>query len=130
MWVDIYKFIHISCMLTLCGLILVNTVLSMQKDQKLASSIKLDLFCFITIACLYFTGAMLVIPKGFTFITPWINAAFAFVSVISIQIGLGIYLKTFYFNKVKWLISLNYSVMLIILIAIIHDAVTKHTLWQ
>ena len=128
MWINIYKFLHILSMLCLCALILFNTAQAFGQKQY-QTTVKLDALCFVFIACLYLTGAALVMPKGFTFSTPWIQAAFAFISILSIQIGLSIYLKLFNFSKLKTILNLNYTLMLLILVVIIHDAVTKHTLW-
>lgn len=128
MWVELLKFMHIVCALTLTGVILFNGVMSFKTTDT--TLVKFDVLGLGAAILLYLTGASLVAPKGFTFATPWISAAFMFLAILAIQFGATIYAKSFGFNKLNRLINLNYIIMIVIAIAIIHDAVSKHTLWQ
>jgi uncharacterized membrane protein YozB (DUF420 family) len=68
------------------------------------------------------TGTLLVHPKNFTFHTPWIKAAY----LLLIAFSLGILmLKKYIINP--YLLRFSYFILLIILIFITHDAVTKTT---
>lgn len=128
MLIDILKFLHILCALTLFGLVLFNLISLLITPKKMLS-IHTDYFSVIVMIILFVTASFLVIPKGYTFATPWINIAFTFLTLIMIQMCLSIYLKIKK-NHLKKLLTLNYGVMVIILMMIIHDAVSKHTLWQ
>lgn len=129
MSLEIIKFIHIVFALLLFGMVFFNlayTIRSTSANTLLATE-------YIGIAAamiMLVTGGMLVIPKGYLFTTPWINAAFVFLTVVICQIGLSIYLKSHDNQKLNKFLTLNYIVMIIIIVGIIHDAVTKHTLWQ
>jgi uncharacterized membrane protein SirB2 len=69
------------------------------------------------------TGTLLVYPKHFTFHTPWIQAAYLLVTIFSLGI-LTLQKK----NKIPRLIKLfSYLILIVILIGVIHDAVTKST---
>ena len=136
MIIAVIKFLHLFCALTLFALMLFNFVALVTK--KTALSCKTDYAALTVILLLFITASFLVVPKGYTFATPWINAAFTFLTVISLQLGLAIYFKKFRdrFSRRRphgtsyRIITINYAIILLILIAIIHDAVVKHTIWQ
>lgn len=127
MLIDSLKFLHILCALTLFGCVLFNFVTSFIAPKKMLS-VNIDYLSLVIIIVLFITASFLVIPKGYTFATPWINVAFTFLTIVMIQMCIVIYLKVKK-NCLKNLLTLNYGIMLIILVMIIHDAVTKHTLW-
>lgn len=77
-----------------------------------------------------FTGGFLVVPKGYQITTPWITAAFILVTLVIGLIGLSILIKSCGNKQLNKLLTLNYSLIAICLIALVHDAVSKHTLWQ
>lgn len=72
------------------------------------------------------TGTLLVYPKHFTFHTPWIQAAYLFVALFCLAIIGLIYLKKKQ-TSVSWVINLGYFVLVIVLMLVVHDAVTKIT---
>ena len=127
MIIEFIKFLHLLCALTLFGLILFNFFVLAVK--KVALSYKTDYAALFVILVLFVTASFLVIPKGYTFATPWVNAAFTFLTVVSAQLGLAIYLKKSPSPSSSGC-SLNYALILLILSIIIHDAVVKHTIWQ
>jgi hypothetical protein len=81
------------------------------------------------------TGTLLVIPKHFTFHTPWIQAAYVLLMIFGLGIAsLALLKKKRLFQKDRvisrkerlgWQVA--YLILIIILIGIIHDAVTKTT---
>ncbi len=71
------------------------------------------------------TGTLLVYPKHYTFHTPWIQAAY----VLAVLFGAGVWmLKKFPQNR--WVSHTGYVFLMILLIGIIHDAVTKTAFWS
>ncbi|MCW5589554.1 MAG: hypothetical protein KIT27_07820 [Legionellales bacterium] len=99
---------------------------------------QLDYFIYGVIVLLILTGTLLVYPKGFTFHTPWIIAAYFLLGINSILLFLTAYLrKKAEVQQQRWQsislgMWLTYHALQIILIVsfvlIIHDAVTKQTL--
>ncbi len=77
-----------------------------------------------------FSGGFLVVPKGYQISTPWITVAFVLVTLVIAFIGLSILIKSRANIRLNKLLTLNYSLVAIFLIALVHDAVSKHTLWQ
>jgi len=90
------------------------------------------------VLCLFamITGTLLVIPKHFTFHTPWIQAAY----LLLLCAGLGIFSLILlkkkrilkkgnepFSRKERAVWQFAYFVLAIVLIGIIHDAVTKTT---
>ena len=128
MLIEVLKFLHILCALTLFGIILFNLAhqLTVKKNTL---SISTDYLSLLIIVLLFGTASFLVIPKGYTFATPWINMAFTLLTLITLQVCLSLYVKI---KKphLRNMLTLNYGIIIIMLIMIIHDAVTKHTLWQ
>lgn len=136
MLVNLIKFIHLLCVLGLVGCVLFCTAtIIFRKTAGIEHSISQQLgrfsraiLGFSGVAML--TGTLLVYPKAFTFHTPWIQAAYILVLsfiltvvLLKRQIGPG---KTMTPNKCV-LFQLAYLGLFILLIVIIHDAVTKTT---
>lgn len=128
MIIEILKFLHLLFALTLFGLVLFNFSTQLS-SRKMSLSYKTDYFSLVVVLLLFITASFLVVPKGYTFATPWINTAFTLLTVITIQLFLSVYFKKKKSMLKKFLLA-NYGIMIIILIMIVHDAVTKHTLWQ
>ena len=72
------------------------------------------------------TGTLLIYPKHFTFHAPWIEAAYLLAFILGTLVFLLLYTKRS-FNLNRWLWRGIYIVFTMILIGIIHDAVTKTT---
>jgi hypothetical protein len=88
------------------------------------------LISFITMA----TGTLLVLPKHFTFHTPWIQAAYVLTTLYSLSIITLIFFRKKRRVKMagdkltqgqQYLWRLAYLALLFILILVVHDAVTK-----
>lgn len=73
------------------------------------------------------TGSLLVHPQKFTFHTHWILAAYLLVFIFSIGILFLIFLNKKQFWGKKKLESLVYFGLIILLILVVQDAVTKTT---
>lgn len=138
--VDIVKFLHLLLVLGLVGSLVASYYFSCVSFRRADISLKqatmryalmIDRISFICMFFLFATGSMLVIPKGFTFKTPWINAAYILLTVAAgLQVWLykikqrlldrGQFKVTIIMHSVFWL-------TVVIYIGIIHDAVTKMT---
>lgn len=78
---------------------------------------------FISLVALI-TGTLLVVPKHFTFHTPWIQAAYLLITLF----GLSIFLLIKYGSRLKPILQkLIYMTLILALVCVIHDAVTKTT---
>lgn len=118
MLIHIIKFIHILFALGLLSLTLCCVVSS--DTLKLGRFNKTLLYMS---PFLILTGTLLVYPKGFTFHTPWILAAYLFIIIFCAGIGFLLINK----NMTRWVRCIIYLILLTILIFITHDAVTKNT---
>ncbi len=131
MFVSILKFIHLLFALGLLGLAICCLVLISSKKSLIVSEVQINLFTSINKIMLGFalfaalTGTLLVYPKHFTFHTPWVIAAYLLVIVFCLLISVLLILK----NKQRqhWLWWWIYTVLPILLIVMVHDAVTKST---
>lgn len=122
MLVNVTKFIHLIATLGLLGLAISCVALVGSKRFDLITrynKIMLALTCFAIL-----TGTLLIYPKGFTYHTPWIQAAYIFSTIFCLGLLLLIYLHKY---QQRWLWCLSYLLLIIILIGIVHDAVLKTT---
>jgi hypothetical protein len=111
MLIHLTKFIHVLLALSL----LITTFFCLASN-----SIKNHKLILILSLVAAITGTLLVYPAHFTFHTPWIKAAYVLLGIFTLVI-LG--LMRFKLKKITLIILLA-----ILLIFIIHDAVTKTTL--
>lgn len=81
---------------------------------------------YFSIAALI-TGVLLVYPTHFTFHTAWIKAAFLLVFVFCTGILILFLIKNKIALKNLWFWRVMYLALVVILILITHDAVTKTT---
>lgn len=131
MLIHFLKFFHVLITVGLLGSALYCLILIFSKKAAPAHCVQHDqvtcmnkiMLLLLVLAML--TGTFLVYPKQFTFHTHWIQAAY-FLSLLCI---FGISLLILFKKKIKmrsvWMFS--YLVLIVILIGIIHDAVTKST---
>jgi uncharacterized membrane protein SirB2 len=121
--IDIIKFAHILFALSLLGLTAYCLSLTNTKHQTRLVFFNKNLLIISVLALL--TGSLLVYPKHFTFHTPWIQAAYLLIIIYGIMLGLFIVFS----KKIAqaWIWRCFYITLIVILILIIHDAVTKHT---
>lgn len=127
------KFIHVLVALSLLGLAVYCMTLTASRKYAMANAyqqhkiLRLHRLMLLIVALAMLTGTFLVYPKNFTFHTPWIRAAY----LLSLIFAAGILLLTFLKKKTKtpqrlaWLFF--YFMLSLILIGIVHDAVTKTT---
>ncbi len=127
MLVYVLKFVHLLLTLSLLGSTLFCVILASfnvhpERHTLIARFSRLMLWLLL-FALL--TGTLLVYPKHFTFHTPWIQAAYILVFLS------GTLLSAIYFSRKKTLprgvMYAGFFVLLTILIAVVHDAVTKTT---
>ena len=128
MLINLIKFIHILLTLGLFGLtaycltFISSSHFTQTKNDSLTYLNKIILI-FAFFAAM--TGTLLVYPKHFTFHTPWILAAYVLVFVYSLGVcALILFRKQ---RKYRWLWYCVYGILILILVAVIHDAVTKNT---
>jgi uncharacterized membrane protein YozB (DUF420 family) len=121
MLIDLIKFIHLLITLSLLGLTFhcVTT-----KDTLNLKRINITLFCLGVFAIL--TGTLLVYPKHFTFHTPWIQAAYVLVVSFCLCVGAMIFFPQKSYTRKSFLRGV-YFILLMLLVVVIHDAVTKTT---
>lgn len=108
------KFLHLLCVLGLLGLT-VHCVTSKGTLQYLRIQTSLLILALLGVI----TGTLLVHPRHFTFHTHWIIAAY----VLMISFIVSISLLFFYKKNSRWI----YLLLSILLVIVIHDAVTKST---
>lgn len=129
MFVVFIKFLHIVFMLILFSTVLFNFAYNL--TQKNANTLVIPDYIG-TAAALFalFTGGFLITPKGYQVTTPWITLAFILVTTIITLIGFSVLVKSRKNKQFNILLTLNYSIMIVCLIGLVHDAVSKHTIWQ
>lgn len=93
--------------------------------QNTVSRFNKALLCFALLAMT--SGTILVYPKHYTFHTPWIMAAYLMVLIF---VGVVLMLMMLKKKSVRWLWMGVYLFLLLPLVVLIHDAVSKTTvLW-
>lgn len=120
------KFFHILIALSLTGTVIYSlTVTKGSSSQKTLHRLNITLLILCPLAIL--TGTFLVLHH-YTFHVAWIQAAYFLISVFALITILFIVFK----EKItkKWVQRLIYSILLILLIMITHDAVTKDTFFK
>jgi len=127
--IEVLKFIHLLLTLSLLGSTLFCLILISLKKRVLIHSphddiiIRLNRIMLWLLVFAVLTGTLLVYPKHFTFHTPWIKAAYLLVFLFGTLVSL---LTTFRKkNMWRWSTGLGYLMLIMMLIGIVHDAVTK-----
>ena len=130
MLIAVLKFIHLLLTLGLLGSAVCCLLLAgLQKFS--AYSIQTNLLTTLNRTMLWLlvfaavTGTLLVYPKHFTFHTPWIQAAYLLVFLCGTLISLLLALR----EKRQWasFSPVSYLCLLVLLIMVVHDAVSKTT---
>lgn len=130
MFIDVIKFIHVMLALSLLGLVATHALRSRAMGHAIVSEhvngfirhiIPLSLLALLT-------GTLLVYPKHFTYHTPWIEAAYTLL-ITFILIWFALHFLAKRRAIPRWLGSFIYIISLVILLGIIHDAVTKTVLF-
>lgn len=121
--INFIKFIHLLFALGLLGLVMRNAILTGPKRQEY----RFEKIMLVLALCALLTGTLLVYPKNFTFHTPWIQAAYTLVSIFCLIIFGNISFKKNNLHP-HWIMNVSYSLLMILLVFVVHDAVTKTTL--
>jgi hypothetical protein len=131
MLIHLLKFIHLICVLSLLGATAYCLLLIVSKKFSLANNTYLhDKITRVNKALLRFgllamlTGTLMVYPKHFTFHTPWIQAAYLLVTLFALGIFTLLKLKDKQWRGVRLVV---YVALIAMLLALVHDAVTKTT---
>ncbi|HSW92719.1 MAG TPA: hypothetical protein VLJ15_00015 [Gammaproteobacteria bacterium] len=129
MLIDVLKFTHLLLTLGLLGLTFFCLILAgfsahPERNFLLIRFSRLILW-FLVLAMV--TGTLLVYPKHFTFHTPWIRAAYFLVFLSGLIVSMLIYFRKKNHSRVFWF--LGYFFLMMILVGIVHDAVTKMALF-
>jgi hypothetical protein len=139
MLIHFLKFIHILITVSLLGAVIFCVILISSKKFTLR-----DFYCNNNVTGInkiilwlsvltILTGTFLVYPKHFTFHTPWIQAAYILILVFSSAIGSLLWIRkkkqlaALLPQFQRWLWLFVYGLLTLILVGIIHDAVTKTT---
>lgn len=117
------KFLHILIALSVLGTLLYCIFSAIrQQSHTVIYSILLALCLFALL-----TGSLLVLPKHYTFTTPWIQAAYLLVAIFASCVSAIIIIKKKFQVNHRGLSLLAYFFLVTLIIVIIHDAVTKST---
>ncbi len=132
MSVALIKFSHLILALGIVGMLFCCMLATFKQplfayNHKTITHIERGLIIMMTIGMI--TGAFLVYPKGFTFHTPWIRAAFELLTMSIVLLGIQNLWRR---KKTPTTVSqrifrLNYVVIIILMVLLTHDAITKHT---
>jgi uncharacterized membrane protein len=94
-----------------------------------------DIVVLLTLLAQLLTGSLLVHPRHYDFNTPWITAAYILLTVVVSLWILTIFTRINHYRRVAHnnfvstpkRLHIYYALILIAVILIIHDAVTKYT---
>ena len=126
MIVNFLKFFHLILALGILGLaITCFCMLTVVKEYNHRLFIRFNTLIISLSLLAMLTGTFLVYPKHFNFHTPWIVAAYTLLGVFIAGVGFLIWVARKRFAR--WIWQLVYLVLIIMLVLIVHDAVTKTT---
>lgn len=134
MLIALLKFLHLLLTLGLTSAVVYCVFLVATKKFALNNSyhhkrihlLNRAMMWLATFAIL--TGTLLVYPKHFTFHTVWVQTAYTLVLLFTLVLGLLMMLAKKNDRQTRWLWLLAYLLLAVILVNLIHDAVTKTTL--
>ena len=144
LFISLIKFIHLLFVVGLLGSTFLCLILVGSRKFSLTPLPARDYITRLNISMLLMslfivvTGTFLVLPKHFTFHTPWIQAAYLLTVIYIVCIAVLILLKKYRLVKdesgkipksKQFLWRLAYIFLLLLLILVVHDAVTKTTLF-
>jgi len=123
------KFAHIVLVLALLSSTLYCTILIGSERQQHHRITFIHKILFFTGLLAALTGTLLVHPRHFTFHTPWIQAAYIlfFAFFLGVLLAKKRFLQRPVGKKERLVWQGFFLVFLLILIFIVHDAVTKTT---
>jgi len=125
--INILKFIHLLLTLSLLGSTIFCLMLTSFKTHFPQNDMisRMNRIMLWLLAFSLITGTLLVYPKHFTFHTPWIEAAYLLIFLAGLLVSGLIFLRKK--NQWAWVLRGIYLILIILLIGVIHDAVTKTT---
>lgn len=123
MFIYIIKFIHLLIALGLLGSTLYCVYLI--SSNTLTKITRLNKIILFMSPFALLTGTLLIYPSNYTFHTHWIQAAYIFFILFCIGMICLIFFKEKLTSPWQWRIT--YLLLIIILLFITHDAVTKTT---
>lgn len=138
----IAKWLHLCLVMVLIGGLIGNAALLIvigrcdeviERQALMRLSRLLDWAQLVSIVLLAVTGTVLVYPRGYTFATPWIDAAYVFLALAAFGVGLSIYLKRricmlgLVQKSLVFAYGLVVLLVLVTLIIIAYEAVIKQT---
>jgi hypothetical protein len=127
------KFIHILIALSLLGLSVYCIVLTSSRKYAVANVyqhkkiLRIHGLMLLVVMCAILTGTFLVYPTSFTFQTPWIRAAYLLCLIFTAGILLMTFLKRKLVTPKRYVWLIPYFMLTVILMGLVHDAVTKTT---
>ena len=139
--ISLLKLLHLLCAIGLSGFIVTCYALwcyflrqNIYNEANLKGLYRADHVAMGLTALQFLLGVLLVLPKGYAFTTPWIDAAMVLLVIIAILIHIGFTLKKALLkhHKKGYIVALHMveCLKLIAIVLIIHDAVLKQTfLW-
>ncbi len=139
---EIIKTIHLLLAISLIGLVATSSFFLYRSQQQGIALLQLSNRCDRLLLSLIFiaglTGSLLVLPRHYTFHTPWINAAFIFLTIAFALLSYASYSKSKntrnkcikHNGRIKFYYGYQfmYFIILVILVCITHDAVMKQTM--
>jgi cytosine/uracil/thiamine/allantoin permease len=135
MLINFIKCIHVILALSLLGILIYCLFVAGSKKFALASSYqhnnirRLNRVMMWASLFALVSGALLVHPGNFDFHTPWIQVAFSGTVIFAAVIGVMNFLKKKFSFSQRWVWLVTYSALILILVIVIRDAVTKSTLF-
>ena len=100
-------------------------------QRNLVFSFKIDLSLLVLLAFAFVSGAWLVVAKGYTFTTPWIESAIIFLALIWLLTLLLLLRKRRAFRNeaiLAWYeLHITYGLIFLLYACVVHDAVIKTT---
>lgn len=123
--IHLLKFIHVIAALSLLGLTFYCLTTRIHTQKIALNVVTKNMLWFSALALL--TGTFLTYPKHFTFHTPWIQAAYLLTTLFILTVFLLRFFKNALPKLPHWGWQLIISCLIILLILVIHDAVTHST---
>lgn len=138
--IDVINFLHVTTITGLFGLCTVAWLNAIRTHWSLKTPrqcLGVDYLLLSLMLIAGISGAILVTPKGFMLTTPWIQAAYKFLSLSFILLLTQVVLRNIMLQRgqnttgplFKGYLIGNYSTLLLLFIIIIQDAVAKQTIW-
>lgn len=124
MLVNFLKFIHVLLALGLLGSVC-YCLITLRANPTI---VRLNNYFLWLLLPVVITGTLLVYPSHFTFHTPWIQAAYFLVLIFFVVMSALILLRAKIQSKMWW--QVIYLGLMILLMVVVHDAVTKSTFFS